>query len=64
MTSTQQLPVAISDCHQLLAWYIPQLDKFPRVRRYTIGEKLEKSLLDVLESLLDAAYQRANQKMN
>ena len=63
MVTTQQLPVAISDCHLLLAWIIPQLDKFPRIRRYTLGEKLEKTLLAVLEHLLDAAYQRPSQKV-
>jgi hypothetical protein len=28
-------------CHKLLVWVIPQLDKFPRVRRYTLAEWLE-----------------------
>ena len=62
MSVRDQLPVAISDCHQLLGWLIPQLDQFPRVRRFTLGEKLEKVLLEVLEHLLDAAYQRTAQK--
>ena len=25
----KQMPVAIHDCHHLLAWMIPQLDHFP-----------------------------------
>jgi hypothetical protein len=62
MTMKDAVPVAISDCHQLLVWLIPQLDQFPRVRRFTLGEKLEKALLEVLEHLLDAAYQRPAQK--
>ena len=40
MSVRDQLPVAISDCHQLLGWLIPQLDQFLRVRRFTLGEKL------------------------
>lgn len=42
MFKTQQptLPVAINDCHQLLAWIVPQLDNFPRARRFTLGEQL------------------------
>ena len=25
----------------LLLWIIPQLDKFPRLRRYTLGERIQ-----------------------
>ena len=34
-------PKAVEDCRELLLWMIPHLDKFPRNRRYTLGEKLE-----------------------
>ena len=33
-----------------------QLDKFPRSRRFTLGERLEAGLLTVLELLVEAAY--------
>lgn len=49
-------PQAVVACHELLAWIIPQLDKFPRVRRYTLGERIESGLLEVLERLIEAAY--------
>ena len=42
-----------------MLWLIPQLDKFPRARRFTLGERLETVLLDVLELLVEAAYTRA-----
>ena len=51
-------PQAVQACHELIRWLIPQLDKFPRVRRFTLGERLERALLDVLELLLEAAYTR------
>ena len=50
-----EFPQAIHDCHALLLWIIPQLDKFPRLRRYTLGERIETLLLQVLERLLEAA---------
>ena len=50
------MPQAVQDCHDLLRWLIPLLDKFPRARRFTLGERLEGGLLDVLEELVDAAY--------
>lgn len=55
----QQTPKAISDCHALLEWLIPQLDKFPRLRRFTLGERIESGMLAVLENLIEAAYSRA-----
>lgn len=65
-------PKAVQDCHELLAWIIPKLDRFPRARRYTLGERLESGLLEVLELLIGAAYgadrrdslQRANRKLD
>ncbi len=45
---TPKLPEAVQDCHDALAWLIPQLDKFPRQRRFTLGQKLEERLLDIL----------------
>ena len=52
-------PQAVNACHDLLLWMIPQIDKLPRVRRFTLGERIESGLLDVLENLTDAAYSRA-----
>ena len=36
-----EFPQAIHDCHALLLWIIPQLEKFPRLRRCTLGERIE-----------------------
>ena len=51
-------PKAVQDCHDLLRWLLPHLDKFPRARRFTLGERLEAGLLGVLAELIDAAYRR------
>ncbi len=52
------VPRAVQACHELQAWLIPQLDLFPRARRFTLGERLENGLLRVLEALVEAAYSR------
>ena len=52
------VPLAVQSCHELLLWLIPQLDKFPRLRRFTLGERLETGLPRVLELLVEAAYSR------
>ena len=59
MKGYEKLPKAVQDCHELLVWIIPQLDKFPRMRRFTIGERIETGLLEVLEWLVEAAYSRS-----
>ena len=51
-------PQAVQACHDILLWLVPQLDKFPRSRRFTLGERLETGLLEVLELLVEAAYTR------
>ena len=51
-----QTPKAVEDCRDLLLWMIPHLDKLPKNRRYTLGEKLENRILAVLENLVAAAY--------
>jgi len=35
------VPQAVQSCHELLLWLILQLDKFPRSRRFTLGERIE-----------------------
>ena len=53
-----ETPKAVQDCHELLLWLIPLLDQFPRARRFSLGERLESGLLEVLENLVAAAYSR------
>lgn len=55
-------PQAVEACHALLLWLIPQLDKFPRARRFTLGERLEGSLLQVLELPVQAAFTRVKRE--
>ena len=54
----QNAPSGTVDCHELLLWLVPHLDKFPRARRFTLGERLESGLLVVFEHLVEAAYSR------
>lgn len=49
-------PPVVQACHDFLLWLVPTLDHFPRNRRFTLGERLESGLLQVLELLVEAAY--------
>lgn len=48
------IPQVVQTCHELLPWLILQLDKFPFVRRFTLEERIEAGLLEVLELLVEA----------
>ena len=61
MPPDSPLPRVIDDCHGLLRWLIPLLDQFPRSRRFTLGERLESGLLDVLEECVDATDSKHKQ---
>ena len=60
MEKTNAEPRAVQLCHELLLWTIPLLDKFPRNRRFTLGERIESGLLSVLTSLVEASYTTRN----
>ena len=59
MPEQNRSPRAVEDCHALIGWMIPQLDRFPRSRRFTVGARLESALLEVLEALCEAAWSGA-----
>ena len=42
--------------YNLTRWYIEKLGKLPRNHRYTLGEKVQNSLLNLLLLLNDAVY--------
>lgn len=53
MTKT---PQAIQLCHHLMLWMIPQVDNFPRARKFTLGQHIEQSLIAILRGLIEANY--------
>ena len=61
MPNTTNPPRAVQLCHETLLWVVPVLDKFPRNRRFTLGERIESGLLNVLADLVDASYSKKNQ---
>jgi hypothetical protein len=61
-STARGVPQAVDACHGLLVWLVPQLDKFPRTRRFTLGARLEEAVLEVLEALIEAAYSRSKRE--
>ena len=55
---TQSLrPIApvLEKMHQFLLWLIPTVDKFPRVQKFLLGDRIQTASLDVMERLIEAA---------
>jgi hypothetical protein len=56
---SQQLlgrPEVIEHARTLLLWAIPAVGKFPRDHRFTLGDRIQHRLYNVLELLLRATY--------
>ena len=51
----QELPI-IQKTYDLIKWYIPILNRLPKDRRFTLGERIINNLYDLLEGLIQARY--------
>jgi hypothetical protein len=54
---TEELAV-IQKTYDLVKWSCAHIGNFPRKHRFTLGERLERRLYDVLETLIQARYTR------
>lgn len=43
---------------QFLLWLIPTVEKFPRSQKFLLGDRIQTTAVDVLESLIEATYTR------
>ncbi|MBL8879845.1 MAG: diversity-generating retroelement protein Avd [Phycisphaerales bacterium] len=55
MKKTNSLPV-IDRTFDLIKWYSAHVAKFPRSHRYSLGQRIEAKLYDILEGLVEAEY--------
>jgi len=42
--------------YDFIQWIVPKLEKFPRSQRFLLGDRIQTTLLDVLEGLIEASY--------
>lgn len=47
---------AVTKLYDIILWLIPQIEKFPRDYKFTLGDRIVKNLLDSLEIILEAVY--------
>lgn len=51
-------PVIITKAYDLMLYLVPQIEKFPKQHRYSLGEKFEMMSFDFLMLLIEARYSK------
>lgn len=54
-SSRNHAPV-LEKMFQFLLWLIPAVEKFPRTQKFTLGDRIQSSALDMQEPLIAATY--------
>jgi len=49
---------AITRTYDLIKWIVPVVSKFPKDKRYTLGQRIESKLICILELLLQSNYSK------
>lgn len=60
MASDQEL-IVITKTYDLILWSCNHTSRFPRNHRFVLGERIERNLYDLLETLIQAQYTRDRQ---
>ena len=62
MKKTEEL-VIITRTYDLILWSCNHTSRFPRQHRFVLGERLERTLYDLLETLIRAKYSRERESL-
>jgi hypothetical protein len=57
MPSAVELPI-IQHVYDLILWYVPRLNKFPRDYKFLLADRIQSGLLHFLETLIRAKYRK------
>lgn len=49
---------ALEFWYRFLLWLVPTLERFPRRQKFLLGDRIQSTALDVLDSLIEATYTR------
>jgi hypothetical protein len=56
--NSKRTGAAVEAHYQFLVWLLPAVEKFPKSHKFTLGDRIEITALNVLESLIEATYTR------
>jgi hypothetical protein len=62
MSPQAELPI-IQRTYDLIRWYVPLLNKFPRDHKFALGDRMLNQLYGILEGLIRARYRREKLEM-
>ena len=48
----------VEQWYRLMLWTVPKLGKFPRDQRFLLADRINKTMMDTLENLIDASYSK------
>jgi hypothetical protein len=60
LDNSKRTGAAVEAHYQFLAWLMPTIEKFPKNHKFTLGDRIIVTALDVLEALIDATYSRCS----
>ncbi|MFM9939435.1 MAG: diversity-generating retroelement protein Avd [Hyphomicrobiaceae bacterium] len=49
---------AVEAHFQLINWLMDTVERFPKAQKFLLGDRIQKTALDVLEALIEATYTR------
>lgn len=62
MMSSDSQPTIVQKCYDLLREAIPVINRFPRSQKFTLGDRLQNQLSDLLDLYIRAFYAPKEQK--
>src|SRR5262245_12296216 len=62
MNNSQEL-IVITKTYDLILWTCHHTSRFPRNHRFVLGDRIERTLYDLLETLIQAKYTRQRQAL-
>lgn len=57
-TSARETGPALEAHYRFLLWLVPAVERFPRRQKFLLGDRIQSTALDVLDSLIEATYTR------
>ena len=48
----------IQKMYDLIIWFVPLINKFPRDYKFTLGDRIQNQMYEILEELIVAKYEK------
>lgn len=50
--------IAVTRCYRIALWIFERVARFPKNHKHTLGQRMENTMLDILENLIETSYTR------